>query len=97
MLGADLQFRVTAKYPKILYEITSYVQRVKVEDRKCGTTYQLLGVRVLVRVRVLYRARVRVGVSSSCKMDGSFTVDIGISKFHRLNKIACFDSLYRKE
>ena len=49
------------------------MKRVEANDKKCGTAYQLLK----VRVRVLCRVRVRVSVS--CRMGGSFLMDKGIS------------------
>ena len=36
------------------------IKRVETNDKKCGTTYQSLRVRVRVKVRVLCRVRARV-------------------------------------
>ena len=55
------------------------MKRVETNDKKCGTTYQLLRVRVRVRVKVLCRVRVRVRVSVSCRIGGSFLIDKGMS------------------
>ena len=55
------------------------MKTVETNDKKCGSTYQLLRVRVRVRVRVLCRVRVRVRVSVSCRIGGSFLMDKGIS------------------
>ena len=55
------------------------INRVETDDKKWGTTYQLLWVRVRVRVRVFCRVRVRVRVSVSCRTGGSFLKDKGIS------------------
>ena len=51
------------------------MKRVETDNKKCGTAYQVL--RVRVRVRVLCRVRVRVSVS--CRMGGSFLMDKGMS------------------
>ena len=55
------------------------MNRVETDDKKWGTTYQLLWVRVRVRVRVFCRVKVRVRVSVSCRTGGSFLKDKGIS------------------